>query len=377
MTPRAYLDHNATSPLRPEARAAMLAVIDSQANASSVHREGQNARGAVENARAGIASLLGCRPEAVVFTAGGTEACQLAAFGAIRAAGIRGLLVSAIEHSAVLDAAAASGVPTQTVPVLADGTVDLDALERQVGGTGEGCLVAVMAANNETGIVQPVADVARIAHRHGALVLSDAIQAFGKRPLDVAELDVDFAALSAHKLGGPQGAGALYVRDPAALAPVIAGRQERGLRGGTENVAAIAGFAAAARAAHASLDDFERLSALRERLEAAVLNVTPEAVVVGPDVARLANTSAIALPGARAETLVIELDLAGVAVSAGAACSSGKVASSHVLGAMGLGPEIESSAIRVSTGWSTTGADIDTFIDAWSAIAARRRATAA
>jgi cysteine desulfurase len=224
-----------------------------------------------------------------------------------------------------------------------------------------------MAANNETGVVQPIAEVARLAREHGALVFCDAVQAVGKTGFDVGALGVDLAAVSAHKLGGPQGAGALYVGPGAAVAPIIAGRQERGLRGGTENLAAIAGFAAAAKAALAAMAaEAARIGALRGRLEAAVLAATPGAVVIGAGAPRLAGTSAIAVPGASAETLVIALDLAGVAVSAGAACSSGKVGPSHVLAAMGLGRALAGAAIRVSLGWSTTAADIDAFLAAWA-----------
>lgn len=347
-----YLDWNATAPLRPEAAAAMRETMAHCGNPSSVHRWGRAARQAIEAARDRIAALV---PGDVTFTSGGTEANHLALLGT----GPRRVLVSAVEHGSVLQA-----VPTaERIPVDHDGILDLAALDALLS-SGPPALVSVMLANNETGVIQPLTDIVEIAHARGALVHTDAVQAAGKIPLDTG---ADILTLSAHKIGGPQGVGAVVSR--VELAPMIrGGGQERGRRAGTENLVGIAGFAAAAEAALAGTADYERVGGLRDRLEAAL----PGAVVVGAEAPRLPNTSAIAMPGMAAETQVIAFDLAGVMVSAGAACSSGKVGPSHVLAAMGIAPEIANSTIRVSLGWTTTEADIDRFIDTWTALRARR-----
>jgi cysteine desulfurase len=364
-----YLDWNATAPLRPEAAAAMAAAAAGYGNPSSVHRRGRAARRLVERSRVAVASLVGASPEAVVFVSGGTEANHLALAGA----GRERVLVSAVEHDSVLRA-----IPSaESIPVDADGVVHLDALKELLAGDPRPGLVSVMAANNETGVIQPVAEIAALAREHGALFHCDAVQSAGKLLLDMAVIGADLLTLSAHKLGGPPGVGALVVADGRDLAPLLrGGRQEGGRRAGTENVPGIAGFAAAAEAAAGELAIYEHVRSLRDALEVAVIAAAPEAVVVGAVVPRLPNTSAIAMPGVPAETQVIALDLDGVMVSAGAACSSGKVGPSHVLAAMAVAPQIAASTIRVSLGWSTTEADIDHFVESWTALYRRRRGCA-
>ena len=306
-------------------------------------------------------------PADVVFTGSGSEANNLALFGPRPAR----VIVSAIEHASVLRPAAERRGGFAFVPVDGDGVVDLAALERELGakdGAGP-VLVSIMLANNETGVLQPVAEVVRLAHAAGALVHIDAVQAAGRVAIDFAALGCDMMSLSAHKLGGPKGIGALVRRDGLALAPLVAGGgQERGLRAGTENVAGIAGFGAAARAAARELADgteIARQKALRDRIEAAVAAASQEARIIGAGAPRLANTACIALPGMAAETQVMAFDLAGIAVSAGSACSSGKVEPSHVLAAMGLAPEIAGAAVRVSLGYGSGEADADAFITEW------------
>jgi len=359
-----YLDWNATTPLRPAAATAIAAALGCCGNASSVHRWGRAARQGVERAREAVAALVGARPEGVVFVSGGTEANHLALLGA----GRERILVSAVEHSSVLQAVPAA----ERIAVDGDGIVDLDRLEAQLAADKRPALVSVMLANNETGIILPVAEIARVAHAHGALFHCDAVQAAGKIPLAAAQIGAGLVSLSAHKLGGPPGIGALVVTGNAEPAAIFrGGGQESGRRAGSENLPGIAGFAAAAEAAVAALADNERVRQLRDGLEAAAVAAVPEAVVIGAGRKRLPNTTALALPGVSAETQVIALDLAGIMVSAGAACSSGKVGPSHVLAAMGVAPEIAAGTIRVSLGWTTTEADIAHFLEAWTALARR------
>ena len=366
-----YLDYNATAPVRPEAAAAVTAALALTGNPSSVHRFGRAARKCVEDARDQVAALIGTAAADIVFTGGGTEANALALAGAAR----KRLLVSAIEHDSVLANAAALDRDTARLPVSRIGIVDLEALDRLLEGRGGETLVSVMLANNETGVIQPVAEVARRAHAAGALVHCDAVQAAGKIAIDVRALGVDLLSLSAHKLGGPQGVGALYVADRVALgASLRGGGQERGRRAGTENVPGIVGFGAAAAAAQRDLAAYARLAEWRDKLEAAVLARSNRTRIAGAEAPRLPNTSCIVLPGIASETQVMALDLAGIAVSAGSACSSGKVRPSHVLAAMGLPPEETAAAIRVSLGWASAASDIDRFVEAWSAMAARRAA---
>ncbi|HYE51622.1 MAG TPA: cysteine desulfurase family protein [Azospirillaceae bacterium] len=363
---QAYLDWNATAPLRPEARAAMLEALDEAGNPSSVHAFGRRARRRVEDARAAVAALAGADAAGVVFTGSGTEANNLA----LAAAPERRLLVSAVEHASVLEAAPGAS----RIPVDGQGRVDPDALGRLLAG-GPPALVSVMAANNETGVLQPLEEIARVARSHGALLHVDAAQAAGRVPFDMGVLGVDLATLSAHKLGGPQGVGALLLRPGLEPRPLLrGGGQERRRRAGTENVAGIAGFGAAARAALAGLGAYADVAALRDRLEAAVMAEAPEARIAGRDAPRLPNTSCIALPGVPAETQLMALDLAGVAVSSGSACSSGKVKVSHVLEAMGWPAELAGCAVRVSLGWDSRADEVERFLAAWTAL--RNRAAA-
>jgi len=344
-----YLDWNATAPLRSEAAAAMTAMLARCGNPSSVHRWGRAARQAIEQAHSAVAALLGVPFEGVVFVSGGTEANHLALLGSRRDR----VLVSAVEHDSVLCA-----VPwAERIPVDCDGVVVLDTLDRLLTADPRPALVSVM-----------------IARKHGALFHCDAVQAAGKIALDAHTIGADFVTLSAHKLGGPPGIGALVVTRELELTPLLrGGGQERGRRAGTENLAGIAGFAAAAVAAAEGIAVYDRVRALRNALEAGVAKVTSEAVVLGSAAPRLPNTAAIAMPGVAAETQVIALDLEGVMVSAGAACSSGKVGPSHVLEAMGVGPDLVASTIRVSLGWDSSEADVDHFLRAWTGLYRRCR----
>ena len=369
MTLRSYLDHNATAPVRPEAREALLAALDTPGNGSAVHGEGRAVRGIIEVARARVAALVGADPKGVVFTAGGTEADALGLTPHFQ----RGeepaecgvLLMSAVEHVAVLRGHRFDAAQVEVLPVDARGRLDLHAYDEALARTraaGRRALVSVMLANNETGVIQQIQEIARRAHAHDGLVHTDAVQAAGRIPVNMRDLGVDMLSLSAHKLGGATGAGALVFADPDLRpAPVFGGgRQERGLRAGTENIPGIAAFGAAAESARTTLDgEIDRVLALRESLESALRCEFPELVLLVGDVDRLPNTSCLALPGVAAETLVISLDLAGVAVSAGAACSSGKVTPSHVLAAMGVPERIARSAIRLSFGWSSGEEDVD------------------
>lgn len=367
---RTYLDCNATTPLRREARAAMVASLDVTGNPSSPHAEGRRARAIVEDAREQVAALVGAKPAEVVFTSGGTEANN-----AVLAARWEAILVAGIEHDSVLVPARNSKSQVVELPVGADGVVRREALAEAVQRSGGSrALLSLQMANNETGVLQPVTDVAREARERGLAVHTDAVQAAGRMPIDFASLGVDYLTISAHKLGGPQGAGALVVRDGVGLPSFIAGGgQERRRRAGTENVAAIAGFGAAAEAALADLAQMPRVRALRDQLEAQARSITPQAVIVGEAADRLPNTTSLALPDASAETLVIALDLKGIAVSAGAACSSGKVGTSHVLATMGLPAHIARAAIRISLGPASTERDVASFLDAWGQIALGRR----
>lgn len=359
MTGALFCDANAGEPLRPAARAAAIAALDLPGNPSSVHAEGRAARRLLEQARETVAAAFGARPQDVVFTAGGTEANALAVRGL--AAGRR-VLAGATEHPAVLRAAPGAAL----LPVRADGTLDLAALEAALAAGGP-ALVCLMAANNETGVLHPLAEAAAICRRHGALLHVDGVQAAGRVALALGE--ADSLALSGHKMGGPKGAGALLLRPGLDLVPLIGGGgQERGRRGGTEPLPAIAGLAAAAAAARP--EQAERLAALRDAIEAGIAARAPEARFPGRGAPRLPNTTSILLPGVPAETQVIALDLAGVRVSAGAACSSGKVTASHVLAAMGLGDQA-ACAIRVSLPWNAPADSAERFVAAWSAMRAR------
>jgi cysteine desulfurase len=373
MPERVYLDWNATTPLRPEAKAAMEAAWDISGNPSSVHTEGRRARRLVEDARAAVAAAVVARPQDVVFSSGGTEANMLALTPGLRRGSgppVQRLLVSAIEHASVIAGGRFPAETLGTIRVTRSGIVDLDHLRTLLDG-GPPALVSVMLANNETGAIQPVAEVADIVHAAGGLLHVDAIQAFGKIPVDVRATKADLLTLSAHKIGGPKGVGAVVLaEDVQGLEPLLrGGGQELGRRAGTENVAGISAFGAATGAALASReDDAARMRGLRDRLEGG-LRETPGIIVFADDVKRLPNTILFTVPGLKAETAVIGFDLDGIAVSSGSACSSGKVQPSHVLAAMGYGRELAQGAVRLSLGWSTTEADLDLALKAWRKLA--------
>ncbi|WP_375593821.1 cysteine desulfurase family protein [Algihabitans albus] len=359
MTQPVYLDYNATAPLRPEALDAMTAALSTVGNASSLHGFGRQARRTVEDAREQVAALVGARPAQVVFTAGGTEANNQA----LRACGRTRVLISAGEHDSVLQA-----VPQALrIPLRRDGLVSLAKLASLLAEEPAPALVSLQLANNETGVMQPVAEAAALAREFGALVHCDAVQAAGKIPVDFALLGIDLMTLSAHKLGGPQGIGALVVADDVELRPLLrGGGQERGRRAGTENVAAIAGFGAAALAARQGLG---RLQVWRDAFEAELMALGPAVTIFGAAAQRLPNTTCVALPGLAAESQLMALDLAGVAVSSGSACSSGKVAPSHVLAAMGATEAEAQAALRISTGWASGQDDYARFLEAWRPLA--------
>lgn len=365
---RTYLDWNATAPLRPEAREAMLCALELTGNPSSVHTEGRRARALVETAREEIAGLLNAKPSEIVFTSGATEANVWAVS---RARDV--LTVAGIEHDSIIVPARASDAHVIELAVSRSGAVEIEAVRvalQAAAATGSRPLVLLQMANNETGVLQPVAEAAALAAEYGASLHTDAVQAAGREAIDFRALGAATLSLSSHKIGGPMGAGALVVRDGVEIpALLMGGGQERRRRGGTENVPAIAGFGAAAKAATRDLVRRGAIRALRDRLEAGVLEITPDAVIAGREAPRLDNTSCIALSGQSAETLVIKLDLAGVAVSAGAACSSGKVGASRTLLAMGMAPELARGAVRVSIGAGTSETDIAAFLDAWKTVA--------
>ena len=373
MRDRVYLDWNATTPLRTEARQAMSDALDLPGNASSVHAEGREARKWIEGARAAVAKAVGTVPRNVVFTSGGTEANALALAPNLRRGtgpAVDRLVVSAIEHASVLSGGRFPREQIETVGVTPAGVVDLDHL-RQLLRDSPPALASVMLANNETGAIQLIADVAEIVHAAEGVLHVDAIQAFGKIPVDMAETGADLLTLSAHKIGGPKGVGALVLSEGlSGLEPLLrGGGQELSRRAGTENVAGIAAFGAAAAAAMAALSaEGGRLRALQERLEQG-LRLTPDVIVFSGSVQRLPNTTLFTVPGLKAETAVIGFDLAGIAVSSGSACSSGKVQPSHVLKAMGFEAEIAQGAVRLSIGWSTRDADVDRCLEGWRKLA--------
>lgn len=372
MATRIYLDWNATTPLRREAKAAMAQAWEIGGNPSSVHAEGREARRLVEGARAAVAAAVGAEAANVIFTSGGTEANSLALTPGLRRGkgpAVQRLLTSAIEHASVLSGGRFASDAVGRIGVTREGIVDLDRLRLLLDAPP--ALVSIMLANNETGAIQPVADAAKLVHEAGGLLHVDAIQALGKTHFDVASTGADLISLSAHKIGGPKGVGALVLADGVeGLAPLLrGGGQEKGRRAGTEDVAGIAGFGAAAKAALACREsDARRVEGLRDRLETGLVQ-TPGAVVFAQRAERLPNTILFAIPGLRAETAVIGFDLAGIAVSSGSACSSGKVQPSHVVEAMGYGADLAQGAVRLSLGWSTSTEDIELALKAWRKLA--------
>jgi cysteine desulfurase len=375
---RVYLDHNATSPLRPPARNAMLSALAEIGNASSVHREGQAARARVEHARAQVARLVGADPQAVVFTSGATEAIAAALSPELelssRAVVCDVLLISAIEHPAVRAGGRFAPGKIEIIPVDGEGLVDLAALEIMLArhkGAGRRAFVSVMAANNETGVMQPLGEIAKLVHPVDGVFHVDAVQVVGRYPFDLETSGADLISISSHKLGGPQGAGAMVARNAGTRVPPLmrGGGQERGARAGTENVAAIAGFGAAAEAAALNVsEEAGRRAGLREKLERGIRTITSSAVIFSEPALRVPNTTCFAVPGMTAETALIAFDLEGVAVSSGSACSSGKVAASETLQAMKIDPALAKGAIRVSTGWNTADADIVRFLEVFARV---------
>ncbi|EKF41098.1 nitrogenase cofactor synthesis protein nifS [Nitratireductor indicus C115] len=380
---RAYLDHNASAPLLEEARAAMLDALSVAANPSSVHSEGRAARRMLEEARASVAALVNGKPQHVVFTSGATEAAATLlsphwTMGRAPLAFSR-VYVSAADHPCVLKGGRFSPEAVVEIRVAPNGLVDLDDLKARLDAhdTSAGlALVAIHAVNNETGVIQPVEEIGRIAHASGAVVVLDAVQAAGRIPVDISKGYADYLILSSHKIGGPKGVGAI-VSAADLMMPVpliVGGGQEKGHRAGTENLAAIVGFGAAARCALAGLDRIENVATMRDRIEELVVAHVPDAVFFGRAAERVANTSFFSIPGMKAETVQIAFDLAGVALSSGSACSSGRVGPSHVLQAMGFGED--ASALRVSIGPSTGEEEIGLFADALAGIARRRKGKA-
>ena len=364
----AYLDYNATAPVLPQVIEAVRRRQEIGGNPSSVHALGRDARSAVERAREQVAGLINARPDQVVFTSGGTESNNLALNGP----GARRLAVSAVEHGSVLAAALVSDPDALILAVDGSGRVSPESIAKALADCDREVLASVMLANNETGVINPVREIAAAVYAVGGRVHCDAIQAVGKIPVDFADLGVDLMSVSAHKIGGPQGVGALIVADSVELAArVVGGGQERGLRAGTENVPGIVGFGVAAEICAGSLSVFTELAGWRDDLERGLKRIAVDARVIGEEASRLPNTSCITMPGVASETQVMALDLSGIAVSAGAACSSGKVARSHVLDAMGLEDDIAGSAIRVSLGWNTKESDLYKLCEAWSELYAR------
>jgi cysteine desulfurase len=374
---RVYFDHNATVPLRPQAHAAAVAALDA-ANASSVHAEGRAARALIEEARARVATLVGATPRAVTFTSGATESIALALSPEIEVAGRAQrcdvLLISGVEHPAVRAGGRFAPDRVEVLAVDSDGVVDLAELDGALDRhrkAGRRALVSVMAANNETGVLEPLTEIAARVHAANGFFHTDAVQFAGRLPFDLVQSGADLISISSHKLGGPKGAGAMIARqEDLRVAPMLrGGGQERGLRGGTEDVAAIAGFGVAAEAAgHELRAESERLTKLRDHLEQGIRAVAPTTVILSASAPRLPNTTCFAVPGIAAETAVIAFDLEGAAVSAGAACSSGKVGPSAALAAMKLPTPIARGAVRASIGWSTTDTEIVRFLEIWERV---------
>lgn len=356
-----YFDHNATTPVRAEVAEAVAGALALTGNASSVHTAGRQARQSVEQAREHIAELVGVSPAQIVFTGSGTEANNLV----LRGTDCTHVLASEIEHYSVL--AAADNI--ELLPVDGDGVIDVAVLKSRLEDVDGSALVSVMLANNETGVIEPAAEISRIAKEHGALIHTDAIQAAGKIKVDWVELGVDFISLSAHKIGGPQGIGALVMNEDIPLTSLIrGGGQERSRRAGTENVPGIVGFGAAAKLAAENLGKANEIGILRDHLELRVKEIAPDAEVFGESVERLPNTTCLTMPNIASETQVMKFDLTGIMVSAGSACSSGKVQTSHVLKVMGIVEDVASTAIRVSLGHGNTMDEVEHFVSQWREI---------
>lgn len=391
MSEQVYLDYNASAPLLEEAKIAMTKAFALYGNPSSVHGAGRGIRAAIEHARDGVAELLGGRAQDVIWTSGGTEANNLALTPSLFARNLQSdarLFVSAIEHPSVLNGMRFERETISIIPVLPSGVIDVDWLKTELfeglddeeiaAGFVPGSrpiLVSVMTANNETGVVQPIHTIAEIVHKAGGLLHTDCVQALGKIQVSLPLLDVDLMSVSGHKIGAPHGVGALVVKDASIVLrePLVAGGgQELKRRGGTENVLGIIGFGAAAKVVHRELSTLNKsMTLLRDKLEAGLLEISPEVVIFGRGQQRLPNVCCFGIPGFSAETQVIQMDLEGVAVSSGSACSSGKVEASHVLKAMGVGDDLSSAALRVSLGPKSSEADVDRFLSVWGKIYGR------
>lgn len=387
---RTYLDYNASAPMLECARNALLSAIEVQGNPSSVHSEGRAARALIESARSSLAGALGGKGSQIIFTSGASEAAAHALSPIVRSGGrdisLSHLYVSAVEHPCVLNGGRFPSNQISTLPVDASGCLDIDALDHALRSHDHSAgspMVAVMMANNETGCLQPVEKIADCVHAHDGFLVVDAVQAFGRVPLDVSSLGAHFVILSSHKIGGPKGAGALVLGD-ASISPaplVTGGGQENFQRGGTENTPAIAGFGAAASQIGKMIEGSRAISCLRDSIEAGLSTICEQAgnkagepVFFAQEADRLPNTSCFAVPGIRAETALISLDLEGIAVSSGSACSSGKVRKSHVLEAMGVTDELADCALRISTGSATTNEDAERFLGAFKNIVSRMAA---
>ncbi len=355
-----YLDANATAPMKPAVRAAMMEAMERHGNPSSVHRYGRIARRYVEDARASVAALAGVKPAQVIFTGSGTEANNLILQN------FASVICSAIEHESVRVFCA----PENQLPVTRFGVIDVAAAEEKIKNAPRGSLISVMLVNNETGVIQPVAEIAALAKKYGHRIHCDAVQAAGRLAIDFDALGVDALSLSAHKIAGAQGIGALIVKEGLPLQPAMrGGGQERNRRAGTENVAGIVGFGTAAQLAMDDLRDMPRLATMRDLLQTRMMEIGGADIeIIGAEVPRVANTLCVALRGVSGETQVAAMDLSGVAVSAGSACSSGKVKASHVLQAMGYAPEIAGCALRISLGWHNQGSDIERCVEAWRGV---------
>lgn len=374
MTTPIYMDYNATAPIRDSVIEMASHAMQTVGNPSSVHTAGRSARRLVEDARVKVAALTGCRVRDVTFCSGGTEASN----AVIRGSGAASIIISAVEHECGFAASKHAGVPTYVVGVDCKGLVDQNKLRALLREAPAPALVSIMLANNETGIIQSVREIADIAHEFGARMHTDAVQAAGKIPIDFNALGADYMTLSSHKIGGPQGVGAIITAPTAPLAPLVAGGgQELGRRSGTENVAGIAGFGVAALEAMDDLADTARIGALRDRFETAVSSHANNVCLIGQGLPRTANTSCVAMPGVKGETQVMHFDLNGIFLSSGSACSSGKVKVSHVLSAMGYEDDTANASIRVSLGRLTTESDVDALIKAWISLYDRTAARVA
>lgn len=362
---RIYLDYNATCPMRPEVIEATTSAMAISGNPSSVHHEGRQARKLIEAARTKVSELIGCSAKQVIFTSGATETNNMLLKGY---APHRRLLVGSIEHSSVVK----SGVDVEYLPVLSNGLIDLEALKNILDNSTEPTFVSIMTVNNETGIIQPIKDIAALVKNFDCVFYTDSAQAAGRIPIDFNAMGVDFMGLSAHKIGGPQGVGAIIMAkgtNPPAL--LHGGGQERNQRAGTENVAGIHGFGVAADIALNGLEDYKNLATYQTQIETTVKASCSDIVINGADAPRVANTTSLCLKNFDAQTFLMSLDLEGIAISTGSACSSGVVKASHVLKAMGHSDENAKSGLRISTGWATTQDDIDAFIKAWNKIIER------